>query len=195
MTGDVSSLSDAERAKYREVWSDSRYRRACHSLDLWEHHRGFFPDYPISSAIDIGCGLGLLVNAWRRQGIQGWGLDLVEEALDPDILSRYRAYLIFASLWEWHPVQQWDLGVCSDVMEHIPEEMVSESLRRIYQACRITVFKIAHKDSCFLGHQLHLTQRPYAWWLAQMLAVGGEARYKGTVARSGEMDSVIVWTR
>ena len=188
-------LSEAEREKYREVWQDERYRKACHSLDLWVQHRHLFPPAPVDLAIDIGCGLGLLVDAWRRVGIDGWGLDLVENALDPDILAAHRSYLIFESLWEWQPARQWDLGVCSDVMEHIPEEKVADVLVRIHQACHTTVFKVAHEDSHFLGHQLHLTQRPWQWWVGQMLAVGGHAEYKGQIERSGQMDSVIVWTR
>ena len=69
---------------------------------------------------------------------------------------------------------RFDLGVCTDVMEHIPEERVPATLERISAHCAVCIFKIANFPSRSLGQDLHPTMRPMTWWLERFEGARGE---------------------
>ena len=159
------TLLDTERAKYDLAWQVPAYRIKAHGLALWESRRGIFPPV-VTRAVDLGCGHGRLFARWRDEGIDGWGVDFSDHALDAD--HPYRAHFIRACLWELSLPQRFDLGVCADVMEHIPEVMVPQTLNRIAAHVDTAVFKIANSPSRWLGVDLHPTLRPADWWMEQL---------------------------
>ncbi len=185
-------IVDIERAKYERVWALPEYRQVCHSLKLWEEHREWFPA-EFALAVDLGCGLGLLFGLWNDQGIDAWGVDLAGNSLDPGV-HKYGHKVIHASLWEITLPRCFDLGVCTDVMEHIPPDYVVITLESIARLCSEVLFKVAHGPTNDLGGSpLHLTLQPVDWWINQMKNIGGEAEFLGPVNRSGYIDSVIRW--
>ncbi len=186
------SLRETEADKYRDCWGAPEYRLVSHSLKLFEDRPEIFPVF--NSALDIGCGAGRLLDVWNRAGIETWGVDIAENCLDPDIAVKWSHCLRIACLWEMEWDRRFDLGICCDVMEHIPPEHVDETIRRIGLACNEVIFKIAHEPNGFLGHTLHLTLHPWSWWVKQLQAAGGSAEYLGIATRAnGIQDSVIRW--
>lgn len=195
------TVEETERTKYERVWQEDAYRQVCHSKVLWDEHRDCFPD-TFHSALDIGCGLGLMIAEWNAQGINTHGIDIAENCLFADVEESYRhkfrVYEIWNLKWEEWPDRWWDkrfdVGVCADVMEHIPIEFVDESLRRIAKYCRHVVFKIDHATNSFIGETLHLTIEPVEWWIAQMNAITGNAEFVRTAKRGGGIEgSIVVW--
>lgn len=164
----LDKLVESERAKYDDCWRNDGYRQACHGLELWDQHRTWFPGQ-ISSALDIGCGTGRLFARWNWEGIDGHGVDFSDHALDADHPNRDK--FTNQCLWDMSFNRQFYLGVCADVMEHIPPEMVDATLACIAKACRYTVFKIANYPSVF-NEQLHLTLQPAKWWHSKLSAHG-----------------------
>ena len=194
---DVDQLEN-ERAKYTLAFSEPAYRIRCHGLELYRKAKGIIQQKP-SSAIDIGCGTGRLFAEWNREGIDGWGLDLVD-ALDAG--HPYAHKLIEGCLWDWNsfeietannysvdegayssdPDERWtpdrlnfDLAICADVMEHIPPEHVEACLQNIAKLAKRTIFKIANYPSSFPSHPhgpLHLTLQPAEWWHEQLSKLG-----------------------
>ncbi len=114
------SLLDEERQKYEEVWAMPSYRVANHGLKMWTNHRDLYPDH-VRTAIDIGCGNGRLVGNLRREGIDAWGIDFAANAPD----SAWRGFVVMGCLWDQWPLvpsligEKFDVGNCTDVMEHI----------------------------------------------------------------------------
>ena len=158
----MSDLIQCETETYRAAFADPAYRVKCHGLTLWQTRRDLFPA-SVATAVDLGCGTGRLVGAWRTEGIAGIGVDLdLAATVDPEL---YRPdWFTAAALWDWAPQESFDLGVCADVMEHIPEAWVRPALERIASCCRTAVFKIANFPSVHHGVNLHPTRQPQAWW-------------------------------
>lgn len=167
------SLEESERQKYKKVWEVSNYGRAGHGLRLWRERREYFP-VEFKSGLDIGCGRGKLMACWCGLGIDAWGLDLVENCLDEEVKRLWGHRFVLQNLWEMDLGRRFDVGICADVMEHIPEEKVSEALKRIMDHCDITLFMIANFPSQRLEYQLHLTLKPLDWWLETFCQVGSE---------------------
>ena len=67
--------------------------------------------------------------------------------------------------------EKFDLGICTDVMEHIAERDVMAVLANIWLACDEVVFVIANHESKYLGHDLHPTKKAPEWWRDRMRAV------------------------
>ena len=156
----------SEQAKYYAVWKAPEYRIRSHSLELWESHRHLFPKH-FESALDIGCGLGRLMREWDKQGIDAWGVDIASNCLEAK-----QEKFIEANLWEMDLGRRFDLGICTDVMEHIPPEYVKEVLKRILAHCDTTIFSIANCPSHWNGYDLHLTMQPLDWWVETFESVG-----------------------
>ena len=168
---DWDKLTVQERAKYQAIWTSPEYRRKCHGLEIWQRHRDLLGPRP-ARALDIGCGLGRLFAAWNRDGIDGWGIDIADNSLEPEVAQAWGHKRVLGCLWEMDWPERFDLGICADVMEHIPEERVRFTLERIAAACRRTVLQIAEFPSHHLGHTLHLTIKPRDWWVRQAEVFG-----------------------
>ena len=147
----------SEASKYRLVWADPSYRVKCHSLDLWNLLRG---ESTPKNPIDLGCGTGRLVKAWREEGIEGVGIDIAPNAPDPDLPEDWFTISPLQSLTGCY-----DLGVCADVLEHIPPEEVDVVVERICACCDELWMKIAYFNSQLRGLDLHLTMKPSEWWV------------------------------
>lgn len=191
------TIEETERVKYERVWKEDAYRQVCHSKVLWDEHRDCFPD-EFGSAVDLGCGLGLMIAEWSEQGKEVYGVDIARNCLHSDVAEKYTSKLFIYPLWDIPPraieKDRFDVGVCADVMEHIPRHKVVASLHCVSNYCKHVVFKIDHAENSFIGETLHLTIEPVEWWIGQMNAVVGNAEFVRTSARGGGvLGSIIVW--
>ena len=169
----MDQLCQDERVKYNKVWLQPAYRRASHGLKMWTDHRDMFP-VQVEGGLDLGCGTGRLFAQWCEEGINGVGVDISEYAPDATILEDWPGRFFHSPLWDFNAGQRFDIGICADVMEHIPEEKVLPVFERIAAHCDQTWFQIAEFGSNYLGYDLHPTRKPADWWRERMLAMGGE---------------------
>ena len=62
-----------------------------------------------------------------------------------------------------------DWVVSTDVLEHIPPEMVDDTIAELYRIARKgQIHNIAtFKGHTYLGHDVHLSVHPIEWWRAK----------------------------
>lgn len=74
------------------------------------------------------------------------------------------------------PTGKYDLVVCSDVLEHVPEHEVDEFLTRLFAYAKKAVWAsvCCRPAKKFFpdGRNLHVTVQPYEWWEARFDAHG-----------------------
>lgn len=99
-----------------------------------------------SELLDIGCGPGTYVKAFRKQGIDAIGIDI-----DPRIAGREN--LFQESLFETERTSE--LVVCLEVAEHIPEEMsdkIALSISNAIKSKGMLIWSAAQPGQGGVGH-------------------------------------------
>jgi hypothetical protein len=182
----VTDVAKQERDKYAEIWSTiPEYGAREASPGLLNVNRFMSVMQPprdgTYTLLDIGCGTGLAGLELQRRGLNVGYLDITEAGLDPQV---DRAWFIEAPLWGDWPLRNrhgWDYGFCCDVMEHIPTEFTMLCIERMIAGCRQVWVQLSNRPDNFgrlIGEPLHLTVRPFQWWLVRLniLAAVEEAR-------------------
>ena len=167
-----SQAALAEKRKYDDVWQKPEYRVKSHGIELWTRGREFFPKF--QSVVDLGCGHGRYFSYMaENEGKDAFGVDFDKAYLDDEVREKHSAYFFEQCLWDMELPVSFDMGVCTDVMEHIPEPYVVQTYQRIFEHCDKSIFKIANFSSKSLGHDLHPTMKAADWWLEKAIEAGG----------------------
>lgn len=172
------SIVETEREKYTDVWRDiPEYRDHSPGLDNVQRFLDVLHPRRGETLIDIGCGEGVAGEEFVNHGLTVSWLDITDAGLTLSEMTRAHSF-IKAPLWsDWAYVNKygWDYGFCCDVMEHIPPEYTMLVTDRILSACRTTWFQIAllpDSHGELIGQSLHLTVRPFNWWLDRLGSIG-----------------------
>jgi SAM-dependent methyltransferase len=143
---------------------------------------------PDGKIIDFGCGTGRAALKMQEMGLDVLAVDFTDNCRDKPALA-----LSFL---------QWDLtrplpvsapyGYCTDVMEHIPTDLVGTVISNIMASAERVFFQIAtvpDKFGASIGQTLHLTVKPHEWWLEQF------AEYRIEWQDAGDVHSCFYVTR
>lgn len=121
---------------------------------------------PGETIIDFGCGTGDAAQAFIDLGHDIQAVDISRVGLRHDIP------FFQASLTDLPTdLKPADWGFCCDVMEHLPTEWVDDALTQISGKVRDCFFSISGQPDSWgkkIGQTLHLTVRPYVWWLDKL---------------------------
>ena len=155
-----------EREKYQKSWDHKDYRNYAPG----EHLAVPFilqAKPPRGTVItDWGTGTGRGALFLHECGYQLQLIDIAENCLDDDVRGVLGDKLQLATLWDATP-EHAPTGYCTDVMEHIPPEMVEATIANIMQHCDKVYFNICFHEDHFgkeIGDHLHLTVKPFKWW-------------------------------
>jgi len=169
----IVDAAKQERDKYTEIWSLPSYRDYSPGRENVDRFLSVMKPDRGQSLIDIGCGTGEAGLALEKHGLRVHWLDITNAALDPEIS---RANFIGKPIWsDWCRGAGWEYGFCCDVLEHMPTEYAMLAVDRIIANCDTAWLQICFVPDEFgkaIGEPLHLTVRPFSWWLVRMATLG-----------------------
>ena len=166
-----------ERNKYNEIWTTvPEYRIHSPGFNNVERFMKILKPEVGKTIIDIGAGECKAGLEFEKFGLRSWFLDITDAAKPKDVDEKR---FILSPLWgNWRfPINNliWDYGFCCDVLEHIPPEYTMLCLDRILNNCRISWLQISLIEDGMgqaIGETLHLTVRPFDWWLIRLGTLG-----------------------
>lgn len=111
------------------------------------------------TVFDAGCATGYLVEALRARGVEAWGIDSSEYAIE-HAREGARPFVSVGSVLEPFP-RRYDLITCIEVVEHLPETEAEAAVRNL----------CAHADDILLTstpndytEETHVNVRPPEYW-------------------------------
>lgn len=114
-----------------------------------------------ATVLDVGCGKGMLVQAFRERGVDALGFDVSDHAIEashPDV----RSHLRVASATE--PIAgRFSLVTCIEVLEHMAPAEAQQAVDRICEVTDRVVFSSSPADH---REPTHVNTRPTATWAA-----------------------------
>ncbi|MCS6297700.1 MAG: methyltransferase domain-containing protein [Nitrospira sp.] len=111
--------------------------------------------------LDAGCAKGFLVEALRDRGVEAYGIDLSEYAIS-EVRGDIKPYCRVASLVD--PIhERFDLIVCIEVLEHIPEEIAPRVIANLCRSTDDILFSSTPDD---FAEPTHVNVRPRSYWNA-----------------------------
>lgn len=134
-------------------------------------------------ALDVGCGTGVGIRYALDRGKDVYGIDFADAR---EAWKRYRIEdrcKIASALDIPYPDNSFDLVVCLDVMEHIPEEDALAALKEIRRVGSLAyIFAIAttlEKEPVGKKVLTHINVKDSNWWIMKMSEAGyGAATFK-----------------
>lgn len=115
------------------------------------------------SVLELGCGNGQLCDVLTDMKMDVTGIDITEGTYDR---SKYK-FIKFDITEFPYPFENNEFDYCLsfDVMEHLPEDKVSDALREMARISLNIIVKIA----CSGKPPLHITVKSPGWWLNQLI--------------------------
>lgn len=138
--------------------------------------------------IDFGFGSGYAMDFFEGRGLCVEGTDISSFAVETQKKKGRRAYHRSLDNLGLLEDNQYNIGFCNDVIEHVPEELVVPSLEEMTRVCSDYLFlSVCPTPSHHLsleGENLHLTVRPESWWEEKFQKYGSVERIKFWLSRS-----------
>jgi SAM-dependent methyltransferase len=167
---------ERERLKYNLAYSSGKYDPTV-GKGAW---RDLCEQIPFKRGLDVGCGPGYGIKYARSKGHEVFGVDISDK-----LASQWKRLGIgdycFSYPADHLPFQDktFDLTVCTEVMEHIPEDGVLDTLKEIRRTnCGQTYFTISNRaipeGGVMIDNRIqpHLTVKPDKWWRKKLKDAG-----------------------
>lgn len=149
-----SQLAESERELYKTLWDNGDYKSQC-AKPFVEFLKSRLNK--TDKVLEIGSGDGTTLFGLNELGFNVIGSDIY--ATHEDIVECPAWQLPFGD-------ESFDYVISTDVLEHLPTEMVEETIKKIQRIGK----KQIHIIACWADRQrvegevVHKTVRPIAWW-------------------------------
>ena len=118
-------------------------------------------DIQPATVLDAGCALGLLVEVLRKRGVQAWGVDISEFAIQ-NVHEDIRPYCKVGSISEPFELPHYDLIVSIEVLEHLPKEEADQAIANLCQHSDDILFSSTPYD---YQEATHFNVQPSEYWV------------------------------
>lgn len=154
----VSTVVSPEVAIYQTLHNcDVNFQTRNQGLATRNKWLGMISD--CESVLEVGCGNGLLCQFLSAAGKKVTGVDLV-----PGPYKRTGYVFQLCHLVKQPLPSGYDVALCFDVLEHIPEKDIDVVLRNIGQSAQAFAFTIAG----YGRPPIHPTVKSPGWWLNKL---------------------------
>lgn len=124
--------------------------------------------------LDVGCGLGNLVEKLRAEGIETIGVD-GSEVLEKDWWEGRKYFITAMANKLPFEDKTFDVVVSTDFFEHVSEEEIDDILaemKRVVKPDGKIFAEIAYEGPLQVKQLwYHLTNKPYEWWFKRLSGV------------------------
>jgi len=176
MSDDILSK---EIDKYNKVWKHPRYSYWSHEVAEMPNIIAWAKSKPIRKILILGCGQGYGLHYLSMEGFSVYGLDIVNVLA----FSKFKDRVVTAPLWDTgFKDLEFDACIAIDVLEHIPEDKVADSLAEISRICKFFYVCISCKKDRLgklIDNRLHLTVKPHWWWLKLLRKYSSISKFDG----------------
>lgn len=179
-------IEDVERRKYQQMWGIREYRRYSPAEQELANVLAWLKKHEAKHVLDLGCGTGRLAKQLNERGYSVRMVDIAENCLDPSVRDALSDTLTFETTCLWSN-EVWrmraDAVICIDVLEHIPEDRVTDVVLNLKTVAPHGYVNAAlYKDGfgARIGQRLHMTVKPAGWWFERFS--GCEQKVRGNDA-------------
>lgn len=169
----MSKYDNKERIKYERMWDLDSYRERSPGERFFTRAvNELIPEKGRDSLCDWGIGTGRAATLFANYGLKVEGVDIAHNAA-----REFHGTVHIGPIWN-PPLpadKLYTFGYCTDVMEHLPPDMVLESLKAIKRhtvlECWFSIANFHDREGDRIGETLHLSVRPADWWAASFARV------------------------
>ncbi len=119
--------------------------------------------------VDVGCGTGALLEAFRQRGCEVYGLEYSEAALQFCRARKLRVEQFDLEHDSLGKPETFDVATSMEVAEHLPEKFADRYVDLLTQMSNIVVLTAAHPGQ---GGTDHVNEQPPSYWIAKFQARG-----------------------
>ena len=124
-------------------------------------------DIQPQTVLDVGCAIGLLVETLRERGVEAYGVDVSEYAIE-QVHPAVRRYCRVGGATEPFG-RRYDLITCIEVLEHMPPEQAQEAIANLCAHADGVLFSSSPFD---YAEVTHFNVQPPDYW-ARLFAQQG----------------------
>ena len=117
--------------------------------------------------LDIGCGVGILVEQFNKNGYRAIGVDVNEEAIRNSI-SPDNCFLVKTTAKLNYPDNYFDLVVSREVLEHIPSNQIDACINewgRVSKGKMIHIIAVEERGPSAIDDPAHVNVQTEKWWI------------------------------
>mmetsp|Transcript_24291 Transcript_24291/g.33452 ORF Transcript_24291/g.33452 Transcript_24291/m.33452 type:complete len:328 (+) Transcript_24291:67-1050(+) len=122
----------------------------------------------VRSLIDVGCGSGVVVKYFLERGVDAWGVEASNEAIQTSFLPRDRIVQHDFTRGPWFPPegQVVDVAYTVEFLEHVEEKYLDNVVALLKSARYLIMAASRH------GGWSHVNVHRKWWWIEKMEAYG-----------------------
>lgn len=112
------------------------------------------------TVFDAGCAIGFLVETLREQGIEAFGRDISQYAIE-QVPAGLKPYVAQGSISD--PINgTFDLVTCVEVLEHMPPDEGRKAIENLCRAAPKVLFSSSPDD---FNEETHINVQPAIYWM------------------------------